>query len=330
MVRDPMSAPATLPEDAALRTDIRLLGGFLGETLVRHEGEGLLDLVERVRAASKATRTPPGAGARADLDAVLSGLDLPAATLLVRAFSAYFHLANIAEQVHRADERAHTMGMVSGLRATFAAIERSGLPRAEVAGMLDRLELRLVLTAHPTEVVRRSVLTKRRRVAELLELRADPRAHEADRRRAERGLAEVVDLIWQTDELRRERPTPLDEANSVVFYLDGLLADVVPTLLADLAEEARRIGVELAARARPVRFGTWVGGDRDGNPAVTPAVTLAVLALQRDVALQGIIGKIDELVSELSSSNRVVGVSAALESSLAADRLVHPEVHARY
>jgi phosphoenolpyruvate carboxylase len=314
----------------ALNRDIKLLVGLLGETLVRHEGQGLLELVERVRSLSKATRDATSSSTADDLDDLLSGVDLETATLLVRAFSAYFHLANIAEQVHRADERTQLADEEGPLRLAIEEIGRSDLPPEEVQSLLDRLELRLVLTAHPTEAVRQSILGKRRRLAELLEQRSNPRATDDDRRRAEREIAEVVDLIWQTDELRRKPPTPAEEASSVVFYLDDLFGAVVPDLLDDLAAHLAGLGIALPPRARPIRFGTWVGGDRDGNPNVTPEVTLQVLAMQRRLALRRLSGAVEALVRTLSTSTRVVEVSPALKASLATDRAVLPDVHARF
>jgi len=314
----------------ALRRDIRLLGRLLGETLVRHEGKELLELVERVRSLSKATRDSSSLSTTADLDVELSDLDLPTATLLVRAFSAYFHLANIAEQVHRADERTQFAEDEGPLARAVDEIAQAGTTRDELEELLTRLELRLVLTAHPTEAVRQSILTKRRRIAALLERRADPRATEDDRRRAERDVAELVDLIWQTDELRQRRPTPADEARSVMFYLGQLFHDVVPDLLDDLGAHMARLGVTLHPRSRPVRFGTWVGGDRDGNPAVTPEVTLRVLGDQRELALRHLTAAVESLVSTLSNSTRVVGISAELRAGLDADRVALPDVAARF
>ena len=320
----------TAPVGEALRRDIRLLGTLLGETLVRHHGQGLLDLVERIRALSKATRDASSASTADDLDKELSALDLPTATLLVRAFSTYFHLANIAEQVHRADERAHFADAEGPLTRAIDAIAEAGSTPEELQALLARLELRLVMTAHPTEAVRQSILTKRRRLATLLEQRSDPRATEDDGRRAERELAEIVDLIWQTDELRRTRPTPAEEARSVVFYLGELFGEVLPDLLDDLAAHLARLGVTLPPRARPVRFGTWVGGDRDGNPSVTPEVTMEVLGLQRELALHHLTVAVEELITKLSASTLVVGISPALRTSLDADGVALPETHARY
>ena len=313
--------------DEALRRDIRMLGRLLGECLVRQEGHHLLDLVERVRALTKAARGASPSAAD-ELDAVLSGLDAGRAGLLVRAFSSYFHLANIAEQVHRADELAQRSE--GSLHAAVSELRASGVPVGQVADVLDRLELRPVLTAHPTEAVRRSILTKRQHVARLLEQRCDPRAPSSQRERSEHRIARVIDLLWQTDELRRVRPEPVDEARSMLFYLDELLRSVVPDLLEELVSQLACLGVELAPRARPVRFGTWVGGDRDGNPAVTPEVTLEVLRLQRGRALDLLLAAVEGLITDLSPSTRIVAISPELEKSLAADREALPEVHARY
>jgi phosphoenolpyruvate carboxylase len=314
----------------ALNRDIKLLVGFLGETLCRHEGEPLFDLVERVRALSKDTRDDSSASTVEDLDECLSSLDLRTATLLVRAFSAYFHLANIAEQVHRADERTQMAAEKNPLGRAVEEMAEAGLQLEEVEGLLDRLELRLVLTAHPTEAVRQSILGKRRRIAELLEERSNPRATEDDIRRDEREIAEIVDLIWQTDELRRKKPTPAEEASSVVFYLDDLFGAVLPDLLDDLAVHLAGLGIELAPRARPIRFGTWVGGDRDGNPTVTPEVTLEVLGLQRRLALRRLTATVQDLVTKLSTSTRVAHISQPLRASLTADRIFLPDVFATY
>jgi phosphoenolpyruvate carboxylase len=250
--------------DESLRRDIRMLGRLLGDSLVRQEGPHLLELVERVRALTKAARGASPTAA-AELDSILSGLDAARAGLLVRAFSAYFHLANIAEQVHRADEDAQRSE--GSLHAAVSGLQAAGVPAERVTEFLGHLELRPVLTAHPTEAVRRSIMTKRQHIAALLEQQCDPRVPASRRERTEQRIARVIDLIWQTDELRRVRPEPVDEARSVLFYLDQLFR-VLPALLEDFVYQLARLGIELSPRARPVRFGTWVGGDQIGRAHV--------------------------------------------------------------
>jgi len=269
-------APVEPDEHAALRADIRRLGNLLGESLVRQEGPELLDLVERVRGLA---RSDPEA-----LGDVLEGLDLPTAAKLCRAFGTYFHLANVTEQVHRARTMSsERQDKGSWLAQAVDRISDSGLDTKEVAELVSRVAVRPTFTAHPTEAARRSILSKRRRVAELLETSAP-----GDERRTDRRIAEVIDLLWQTDELRQDRPEPLDEARNAAYYLDELMLHTVGDVLEDLAEELGRLGIDLPATATPLQFGTWIGGDRDGNPSVTAAVTADVLVLQHGLFISDI------------------------------------------
>ena len=311
--------------DSALRADIRLLGTLLGETLVRQVGTDLLELVERVRELSRKGRESDSA----DLADLLAGVDLQTTIWLARAFSAYFHLANTAEQVHRAadlDRLRAEQGNAIRRMADRVAADPEAV--AELCRALPNIELRPVFTAHPTEVARRSVLTKLRRVGELLELRG--RSAAIDQGGIDRRLAEIVDLLWQTDELRRERPTPVEEAGTIAYYLDDLARRVVPGVVERFVVRLGEIGAHLPPTATPLRFGTWVGGDRDGNPNVTPGVTLEVLAQQHEFGITMLLANLEELVTELSSSSEIAGASAALWVSLADDARALPEVAEQY
>src|SRR3954453_9761745 len=241
---------------AALRASVRRLGDLLGEALTRHEGPELLALVEQVRALAR--RSDDGE----ELHALLSHIDDPTAIVLARAFTAYFQLANITEQLHRWQEL--TARPRRPLRATTArigeAIEAGSLDREMLDDLLARVELRPVFTAHPTEASRRSVLDLLRKVADLTHEEEDPRRRPIDSERTQRRLAELVDLLWQTDEIRIERPKPTDEARSAIYYLQNLAEDVVPDLLEELDQSLATIGVQLPSQARPLRFGTWAGG----------------------------------------------------------------------
>ena len=319
-------------DDAALRSDIRLLGNLLGQTLVRQHGPQLLELVERVRTLSRQARdAAAGSEARAELTDLLTGLDIGDTTNLVRAFSTYFHLANVAELAHRAGEHGPRSGVARGrLRALFDHIEGDPDRCAALREVAPRLDVRPVFTAHPTEAARRSVLTKLRRIAELLYERIDPRQTEVDLDRIERRLAESIDLIWQTDELRSNRPRPTDEAQAAIYYLNEMLREVTGDLFDELDQQLARLGVTLPAHARPLSFGSWVGGDRDGNPLVTAEVTMAVLERQHDHALRELIDAVDALSAELSSSEHIHGVSAELALSLRRDRQTLPAVDRRF
>ncbi|RKN37745.1 phosphoenolpyruvate carboxylase [Streptomyces hoynatensis] len=321
-----MSSPDTHPSDApdlsgspesssALRADIRRLGDLLGETLVRQDGPELLELVERVR---RLTRTDGEAAA-----ALLGETDVATAAKLVRAFSIYFHLANVTEQVHRGRELRERRAAEGGVLSRTADMLKDADP-AHLRQTVANLSVRPVFTAHPTEAARRSVLTKLRRVAELLDRPPE------DARRTELRLAECVDLIWQTDELRVTRPEPTDEARNAVYYLDELHAGAVGDLLEDLAAELERAGAPLPAGTRPLTFGTWIGGDRDGNPNVTPQVTWDVLLLQHEHGILAALRHIDELRSALSNSIRNSGASQELLDSLKEDLDRLPEITPRY
>ncbi|WP_333733801.1 phosphoenolpyruvate carboxylase, partial [Streptomyces sp. IBSBF 3010] len=306
--------PAASPE---LRADIRRLGDLLGETLVRQEGQELLDLVEQVRAL---TRTDGEAAAE-----LLGDTGLETAAKLVRAFSTYFHLANVTEQVHRAHEMRDRRSAEGGLLARTADRLKDADPE-HLRATVKNLNVRPVFTAHPTEAARRSVLNKLRRIAALLETPVI----EADRRRQDLRLAENIDLIWQTDELRVVRPEPTDEARNAIYYLDELHANAVGDVLEDLAAELERVGVELPAGTRPLTFGTWIGGDRDGNPNVTPAVTWDVLILQHEHGITDALELVDQLRGLLSNSIRYTGATDELLASLQADLDLLPEISPRY
>jgi phosphoenolpyruvate carboxylase len=317
--------------DAALRSDIRRVGGQLGDSLVRQEGGEILRLVEEVRAAGRGTGDGSTTSHEDTLGELLDGLDLATLSTLGRAFTAYFYLANVTEQTHRLDEFAsRTRGDRGWMERTIDQIEEAGLEVADVEALLDRLELRPVFTAHPTEASRRSILTKLNHVADLLERRLDPRSTEADKRRIDRRMAEVIDLMWQTDEIRKDRPDPMDETTSVIFFFDELFSGAIPEVLDDYAAQMKRLGIDVRVDRSPIRFGSWVGGDRDGNPFVTAEVTRAALAAQHEHGLRNVIAVVESLASELSTSSRIVSVNSELLASIAADREDLPDVYQRF
>ncbi|MGB3829448.1 MAG: phosphoenolpyruvate carboxylase [Ornithinimicrobium sp.] len=310
MTQDPIS-----PE---LRADVRRVSTLLGQSLVRHHGQALLDQVEHVRVQTKESKSGD-ADAASRVRTMLAGLPLEEATDLVRAFAAYFHLANAAEQVHRVrglSERPENDGW---LAATVADIVQTSGPQ-QLAEMVGELDVRPVFTAHPTEASRRSVLTKIRRLCDELAESTEPDT--IARRRQDRTLAEYVDLIWQTDELRANRPTPMDEARNAMYYLNEVLTTTMPELLAELADLLAQHGVQMDPAKPPVRFGSWIGGDRDGNPFVTPQMTRDVLELHHEHAIRVALSLIDVLISQVSSSTVIVTIDEALQSSLD-DDLAH-------
>jgi phosphoenolpyruvate carboxylase len=192
----------------------------------------------------------------------------------------------------------------------------------DLADVVGRLCVRPVFTAHPTEAARRSRLHKLRRIAALLETPAGPARS--------RRLAESVDLLWATDELRATRPTPVDEARSGIYYLEGLCQAAVADVLEDLRDQLAGHGVALPLTAHPLRFGTWIGGDRDGNPGVTPEVTAEVLALQAQHGIRLLIRLVGDLIADLSVSERISLASAGLHAALDQALAALPEIEERW
>ncbi|GAA4778894.1 phosphoenolpyruvate carboxylase [Actinomycetospora chlora] len=310
---------ASESEHSALRADIRRLSTLLGRTVAAQHGDDMLDLVEKVR---RLVREVPERG-DTEIRDMLGELDPGTAAVLGRAFATYFHLANLAEQLHRSEERETEH--LEGRGPIHTLVDRlvSDADPDELSTALSRLELKPVFTAHPTEAQRQSVLGKLRAIAAVL-------AEDLPEEIAEKRLHRLVDLIWQTDEIRPERPTVLDEARSVAYYLEQLGRRTLPEVLSELDEELDRVGLHLPDGSRPLVLGCWVGGDRDGNPNVTADLTLETMRIygERGVRIQ--VELLEELVQELSVSTRLVGVSEDLRRSLARDRRALPEVYDRF
>ncbi len=285
-----------------LRSDIRRIGAQLGDTIQRNVSAEFLELVEKVRGLARSTRDGD-TDARAELEATVAQADEIESILLVRAFTIYFHLANVAEQVNRVEElRLKTEG--SGeLFDTFARADEADVSPEAMAESIAKVRYRPVFTAHPTEASRRSVLEKRSEIAELL--RERPSATEAGQVRIDRRIGEIIDLLWLSDELRSVKPTPVDEARSIIFYVEGLIAEALPRVWEDLEYVAETRGLDIASDLTPIRFGSWVGGDRDGNPFVTAEVTDEVLVLQRERALRLIRSGVQSLSNDLSVSQSI-------------------------
>ncbi|MDQ6614083.1 MAG: phosphoenolpyruvate carboxylase [Actinomycetota bacterium] len=314
----PPLSPGPNGTGAAAAADLGRLARLLDESLLGQEGPELVALVRHVRDLTERTvDSPEATSAVSDLLTILSDLDLHTSIRLVRAFSAFSRLANVAEQVSQVEDLSDRRGFGPGgwLRQTIDRVKADGVPSPVLERIVNDLELRPVFTAHPTEAARRSILMKLRRVAELLGDRSYPATAE-DIACADRRLSEVIDAMWQTDELRMDKPEPRDEADSVIYYLNELFHKVVPELTEDLDRELARLGLEMPAAARPLRFGTWVGGDRDGNPFVSPEVTLSVLALQREQAVGLLVPIAADLSWQLSTSTRVAPASKELLASL--------------
>ncbi|MDH3294151.1 MAG: phosphoenolpyruvate carboxylase [Acidimicrobiia bacterium] len=314
--------------DKDLRDDIRRLGRQLGRSIARQESEAFLEMVERVRVLARRLRQEDGDAAGDELAHLLTGIDDLDAIRLVRAFTMYFHLANVVEQVHRIEDLNRRRPSAGRLVDTIPRLVEAGFSADEITSAVEDLRLNPVFTAHPTEASRRSILNKLAEISQLTKQRSLDRTSASDARRIDRRIDELIDLMWQTDEIRRERPEPVDEARTALYYLEQLAAHGLPELWSDLDGELGELGRSLPSEVAPIRFGSWVGGDRDGNPNVTPETTAEVLELQRQRALRLLRTELDGLRAELSTSERIRLPSDELRYQIEADRKRFPDVFA--
>ena len=289
---------------------MRLLGNLLGTVLVEQAGPELLAAVERIRQLARGARER---GAVADLGEAVAALDPALQTPVLRAFGLYFQLANIAEQHHRVRRRrAHAQAGPLRESLAEAAEQLAEVPDAERGERAHGVALRLVLTAHPTEATRRTVLLAHVRISRLLERLDDPAATPAELRDAEDGLAEEITLLWQTDEVRHDRLRVGDEIRNGLWYFEHSLIDATE----ELTREWREL---FPGSPPPLTFGTWIGGDADGNPATGEATIDEALARARTLAVSRFRDDVRSLAVELASNSSLVRVSDELEQSLDRD-----------
>ena len=291
-----------------LRQDVRLLGELLGETLRIHAGSGTLDTVERIRGIAKAARLPERNFD--DLVDTLADLPVEAVLPLARAFTHFLNLANVAEQHHRIRRRrqyrqhAGASPQRGSCEETFARLVKSGIGADALYDALCTLRIELVLTAHPTEVSRRTLIHKYNRIAARLGERDRPDLTVAERDELTDSLRREVASIWQTDEVRHQKLTPIDEVRSGLIVFEQSLWQAIPRYVREVDRALRAAtGRTLPLEAAPVRFGSWMGGDRDGNPNVTPDVTKEACLLSRWVAAELYLKEVVALREELSMTS---------------------------
>jgi phosphoenolpyruvate carboxylase len=300
---------------APLRRDVRLLGTILGNVLVEQEGHWLLELVETIRRTAREARSRGPADAASQLGDAEPG----AQALVLRAFGLYFQLANLAEQHHRLRRRredAHD-GLASRESLDDAFRKLGAVPPDDLEARAAGMSIRLVLTAHPTETTRRSVLLAHIRIHEQLVVLDDARVSPAERREVEQRIAEEVTLLWQTDEVRHDRLRVSDEIRHVLWFFEHSLMSAATDLLRSWRER-------LPGAPPPLAFGTWVGGDMDGNPAAGPASIDEALERARELALARYRVEVRALAVEIAAARSLVAVSDELDESLARDEAELP------
>jgi phosphoenolpyruvate carboxylase len=336
-------------KEAPLRRDVRSLGRLLGEVLREQAGPALFDAVETLRRITIARReaeapesgsetgaaveTNPAAAqalAQSLLEQALSSVHASAADLthiyqLARAFSFYFELINLAETNHRKRRRlanqlaASIVPQRGSLRGALRQLRLAGITAPQAFDLLNQICISPVFTAHPTEVARRSVMFKRRRISDLLQQLDRIPLPAAEMNALERDLTAEITALWQTDDVRSARPTVRDEIRMALDYYESSLFDTLPVLYEEVASALSaeyNLEPELAALPQLVSFGSWIGGDRDGNPFVIPATTREALAMARTLVFEHYGRRLQYLFEELGSSTQQVPVSPALEARL--------------
>ncbi|MGM3387337.1 phosphoenolpyruvate carboxylase [Stutzerimonas stutzeri] len=289
--------------DARLRENVHLLGELLGNTIREQHGEAFFDKIERIRKGAKGARRGSADGARL-LQETLDGLADDELLPMTRAFNQFLNLANIAEQHHRVRRRRpgelapFESGVLGGL---LERLKAEGFGQDSIARQVGRLDIELVLTAHPTEVSRRTLIQKYDAIAEQLAARDHTDLSATEQAEIELRLQRLIAEVWHTEEIRRSRPTPVEEARWGFAVIENSLWQALPNVLrhTDLALR-RSTGLHLPLDAAPIRFASWMGGDRDGNPNVTAAVTREVLLLARGVAADLLLRDLDGLIAALS------------------------------
>src|SRR5712692_730603 len=346
-----LTASTTDPaKDLPLRHDVRSLGTLLGRVLVEQCGESLLGVVEELRRifiqhreTQHREQPRPETAARdfvgqnfIDLDfkdpllnqarKIISGLTVDEAHRVTKAFAIYFELTNLAETTHRKRRRraaklhAEQPALEGSFRGTLKRMRAAGIDVDQALSVLRKIKVVPVFTAHPTEVARRTVLLKRRRIAKQLERLDRLPLTDADASRFESLIFAEVTALWQTDEVRLEKPLVTDEIRMGLDHYPFSLFAALPRIYDELIDSLREVyGASLKDHDIPqlLTFGSWIGGDRDGNPFVTPESTREALQRARNTIIAHYIEELERGTDQLSASSRQVSVSEAVRQKLA-------------
>jgi phosphoenolpyruvate carboxylase len=315
-----------------LSDDIGLLGGLLGEVIQAQEPAEAFALEERARILGRALRSGDETAAE-QLAALVEGLSVEDTTVLVRAFTSYFRLVNLAEdnervrRMRKRERRELPAPRRGSLREAIGIIAARGTSAESLQELLAQAEIRLVVTAHPTEAQRRTTVAKLARVFAVIRELDDREVEADDLARARGQLASTIQELWSSDEIRAVSPTALDEVRAGLVYFHSTLLDVVPRIYRELEDsvEADYPGAGIVVPPL-LSFGSWIGGDRDGNPNVTPAVTRQTLELMRRMALEFLSQRVERLAERVSVSTVVTGRASLLDPALLAAAERFPEL----
>lgn len=304
-----------IDNNTLLRKDVKMLGNILGEILVIHGGKELLEKVETIREMTKSIRQEFDVNTYQSLKKEISSLKPPMRQQVIRAFSTYFHLVNIAEQNHRIRRRRQYL-LKEGTSQSFSIeqavsnVKSYDLTNDQIQDVLHELSIELIMTAHPTEAIKRTVLEIQKRISENLRKLDNPLSTPREKAYVKESLFNEVTTLWHTDELRHRKPRVLDEVKNGLYYFDQTLFDTLPSIFHELEMQLQeQVSREDWQVPNFIRFGSWIGGDRDGNPNVTPEITWTTLKMQRELILKKYINSIVDLMRRFSQSSERVSFS---------------------
>ncbi len=325
-----MNAPVSLLTDDHLRTQVKLLGTLLGRVLQEIAGEGVYEAVEALRQGFVDLHQKDNAVKRAELIALIEAMPADKLEEVIRGFSTYFSLVNIAEESHAHRNRRRRIAMgealwVGSFDHTLADLKTQGIPPETLQSLVNRMQFTPVFTAHPTEARRRAVMEGLRRVFLLCDRLYDPLLGDRERQDLAAELDIEIRVMWRTDELRAHKPEVQDEVRTGLYYMRRSLFEAVPVAYRFFEKAVRKHygKAENGALAIQVpsfiRFGSWIGGDRDGNPYVTPEVTEWTVFTQMEQALLEYLRRLEELRLTLTHSLRWCKLPALFAAKLALD-----------
>ncbi|MDG6369628.1 phosphoenolpyruvate carboxylase [Glaesserella parasuis] len=314
----------------SMRSNIHMLGDFLGETIRDAQGNEILDLIENIRILSRASRSGDEKSREQLLD-ILANISNEDVIPVARAFSQFLNLTNIAEQYHTISRhnKDATLGERS-MGALFTRLKAQNVPAEKVIATVEKLLIDLVLTAHPTEVTRRSLVHKHVEINRCLSRLEHDDLTDAETTKLKRRLMQLIALAWHTNEIRTQRPTPVDEAKWGMAVIENSLWKAVPEFCRQLNFHLEKnFGVQHPVGLAPVRFSSWMGGDRDGNPFVTAETTRKVLRMNRYKAAELFLEDIKSLADELSVIHATDAFRAKYGDHLEPYRVVVKDLRAK-
>lgn len=305
----------TIDKNASLRNDVNMLGNILGEVLKLHGGTELFDKVESIREMTKSIRSEFDKDTYHTLKTEISNLKPPLRQQVIRAFSIYFHLINIAEQNHRIRrQRQYLMDEEASqpfsIEKAVSKVKESSLTNDGIQEVLNDLSIELIMTAHPTEATKRTVLEIQKRISAHLRTLDNPQTSQREKADVEESLFNEITALWHTNELRQKKPGVLDEVKNGLYYFDQTLFETLPDVFQEMELQLQKQIPEGNWEVPNfIHFGSWIGGDRDGNPNVTPEITWETLEMQRKLILKKYEASIVELMRRFSQSSERISIN---------------------